>query len=437
MPLDFAVIDSFLKENSEAMKNRALLRHERRRILGDLFDRLSASFGQYEAFESVFTSLVRDEIEKATDFGKLRDLHNKVRADVEAYFLEEDSIVDVHDLLRTARDGITVRVLRLVEEEMERDAFGYPPVGYAWIGLGSEGRDEQTMVTDQDNMIVFGEGAGKGSFTEYLVDQCYEHYKGRGVEDGFEKISSKNVIEYYIKIFSDKVVERLHEVGFPKCTGNVMPSNQKWRGSLTDWKERLEERLTFERGIFEPLDVVILTDARCVAGDQKMLDELLTGFFRFLTDNKNVMKDFIQAAVLMPTALSFFGNFKVEKSGVHKDRLNLKLHGWAPLILAVRMLALSNGVFEPNTLRRIRELRAMNVIKKEMETDLTDAYLVFVKFRIMNQMNSKEVENHMDLSYLRPDMLGPQEQERLRRAMRAVEALQKYIQSVLLFGQAV
>jgi CBS domain-containing protein len=437
MPLNFSVLDSFLKENGEAMKSRTLLRSERYGILADLSRRLEEILREHEAFESEFRNLISDKIDQAGDFSELHELHKTAMKGVLNYFIQEDNVVDVHDLFRISRDCITARVLQLVEDEMDRDGYGQPPAAYTWIGLGSEGRDEQTMVTDQDNMLIFGDEPYKRSFSEYLLDKCYEHHKEEGIEDGFEKVTPKNVIDYYYKVFSDRVVERLHEVGFEKCTGNVMPSNVKWRGSFTDWKDRLEQRLTFERGIFEPLDVVIMTDARFITGEKKLLDDLLTGFFRLLTDHKNVMKDFVQAAVLMPTALSFFGNFKAEKSGDHKGMVNIKLHGWAPLILAVRMLALSNGIFEPNTLKRIRELRATNAIKKDMENDLTDAYLILVKFRILNQANSKEIVNHMDLSYIRPDILDLQDQEKLRKAMRAVEALQKYIQSVLLFGQAV
>jgi len=437
MPLNFSVLDSFMKENGEAMKSRTLLRRERYGILADLCKRLEEILREHEAFESEFRALIADRIDHAADFEELRRVHETVMKGVLNYFTQEDNVVDVHDLFRTARDRITARVLKLVENEMERDGYGRPPAVYVWIGLGSEGRDEQTMVTDQDNMMIIGDEPRRESFSEYLIDSCYEYRRDQGLEDGFEKVTPKNVVDYYFKVFSERIVERLHQVGFEKCTGNVMPSNPKWRGTFTDWKERLAERITFQRGIFEPLDVVIMTDARFVSGEKKLLDDLLAGFFALLTDNKNIMKDFIQAAVLMPTALSFFGNFKAEKTGDHKGMVNIKLHGWAPLILAVRMLALSNGVFEANTLKRIRELRAMNVIKKDMENDLTDAYLILVKFRIMNQVNSKEVANHMDLSYLRPDILDLQEQERLRKAMRAVEALQKYIQSVLLFGQAV
>jgi len=243
------------------------------------------------------------------------------------------------------------------------------------------------------------------------------------------------ILDYYYEVFSQKVADRLHEVGFERCKGGVMPSNKKWRGTPKDWMERIEERLTFERGIFEPLDLIILTDARPITGNTGMLETLLTGFFRALKENKAVMKDFYTSAVLMPTALSFFGNFKTEKSGEYKDMLNIKLLGWAPLILAVRMVAITNGVFETNTLKRIRLLKEMNVIKRDLGADLTDAYLVFVRFRILNQIGLRE-KNDTNTNYLRPDMLGVEEQGRLRKAMKTVEAFQKFIQETLLFGEA-
>jgi CBS domain-containing protein len=406
MPLNLSIIESFLNDNGEALKNRALLRHERARILAGLYNELQESLKDYETFESEFRSLVVHKIEIASTYGELYGFHRRAVGGVETYFLEEDNVVDVHDLFRIVRDGITVRVLQLVEQEMRDEGRGDPPCEYAWMGLGSEGRDEQTMMTDQDNMVIYGEDAD-----------------GKGAD--------------YFSVFAEKAVEGLHEAGFEKCKGGVMPTNDKWRGSLRDWKERLDERLTFDRGILEALDIIIFTDARCIAGKKALLDDLLKYFFARLTDNKRVMKDFIESAVLMPTALSFFGGFKMEKGNEHKDKLNIKLLGWAPLILAVRMLALANGIFVPNTLKRIQLLRERGVIKKDMENELIEGYLIFVKFRIMNQIRNKDTDNPGGLSYVKPDMLGPEGQEGLRKAMKTVEALQKYVQEVLLFGQPI
>ncbi len=290
-------------------------------------------------------------------------------------------------------------------------------------------------MTDQDNMILYGDV--KNTFgTELLRKECYERYIMSDGKGSAQKMTEKHVLDYYFEVFSKKIVERLHDVGFEKCKGGVMPSNEKWRGSLMDLRDRLVQGITFERGLFDSLDIIILTDARPIYGDKELLNNLLREFFKMLTDNKSVMKDLYQSAVLMPTALSFFGNFKTEKAGEHKDMINIKLLGWAPLILAVRMVAITNEVFETNTLRRIRILRNNNVIKKEMETDLMDAYLIFVKFRLHNQIGNKGVSQG-DMNYLNPANLSEDDQVKLRKAMRTVESFQKYIQERLLFGQPI
>lgn len=403
MALNFYSIEAFIAENKERMKDKSLLRHERFRLLQGLRDKLHRSLDDYLRFERELSSLVVEKIQNARTYEDLLKCHKRAVGGIERFFVEEDTVVDVHDLFRIVRDCITLQVLKLVEEEMVQQGHGHPQTNYVWAGMGSEGRDEQTLMTDQDNMILYSD-AGEEA-------------------------------DRYFEVFAAKAVDRLYEVGFERCKGGVMASAEKWRGSLTDWKKRLEQRIIYEQGIFEPLDVIILTDARTVAGDKHLLAQLLTWFFTLLTENKMVMKDFYTSAVLMPTALSFFGNFKTEKSGEFKDMLNIKLLGWAPLILAVRMVAITNGIFETNTLKRIRRLREANVIKKDMEEDLVAAYLIFVRFRIMNQIANRD-GNLAAMNHLRPDMLGADEQTKLRKAMRTVETFQKYIKDTLLFGQS-
>jgi signal-transduction protein with cAMP-binding, CBS, and nucleotidyltransferase domain len=249
-------------------------------------------------------------------------------------------------------------------------------------------------------------------------------------------VTEKALLDFYFEGLAERAVERLHEVGFEKCKGNVMPVNPRWRGSLNDWMQRIDDRLVYQKGLLEPLDLIILSDARAIRGEEDLLDRVMERFFQTLRENKHVMKDFVESAVLMPTALSFFGNFKTEKSGEHKDKFNVKLLGWAPLILAVRMAALTQGILERNTLRRVRQLRSASIIKKEMESDLIEAYLIFVRFRIMNQIEQKD-DGTKDANWINPDTLTVPEQERMRRAMKSVESLQKYMQETLLFGQPI
>lgn len=434
MPLNLTTVENFVVENKERMSDKALLRHERYSVLSRLRDKLQAALDDYVRFESELSSLVVDKIKNAKTYEELRLCHKRAIGGIEKYFFEEDTIVDVHDLFRIVRDGIAVKVLMLTEEEMVEEGYGYPPTNYVWIGLGSEGRDEQTLMTDQDNMILYGEKEGEGNI-EFIRKKYLEHHNANGEALINKTLDEKKLLDFYFEVFSKKVVDRLHIVGFEKCKGGVMPSNEKWRGSVNDFRDRLEQRITYDRGVFESLDVIILTDARPIFGDKNLLTYFLKGFFKVLTDNKAVMKDLYESAVLMPTALSFFGNFKTEKTGEHKDMINIKLLGWAPLILAVRMVAITNGIFETNTLKRIKLLKEKNVIKKDMERDLVDAYLVFVRLRLLNQVNNKGEQSNMN--FLNPAGLSEDDQGKLRKAMRTVESFQKYIQERLLFGQPI
>jgi signal-transduction protein with cAMP-binding, CBS, and nucleotidyltransferase domain len=425
MPLNFSLIESFIAEHQEDMKNRAMLRQERYRILSELGDALQTVLKDYEVFETELHSLVIDIVNNTSSYETLNECHQRAVAGVENFFLEEDMIVDVHDLFRIIRDRIAVRVLELVENEMVEKGLGRPPVDYVWAGLGSEGRDEQTLVTDQDNMLIY-----EGQDDSLASDELKRLHSGTKTRS-----SSGTLVDAYFEMFARLASDRLNDVGFDKCKGGVMPVNERWRGSEKDWKKRIEDRFMRDTGLLEPLDIIILTDARAVKGSKKLLDNFMGYFFSILTNNKSFMKEFIQSAVLMPSALTFFGGFKVEKEGANKDKFNIKVLGWSPLILSVRMLALSNGIYERNTLKRIAILRERNIIKKEVENALTDAYFTFVRYRIINQMNSRD-EGGISSNFLRPDMLGTDEQDRLRRAMKSVESFQKFIQETLLFGQA-
>ncbi len=423
MGLDFSIIDNFVAQYSASMHDKTLLRHDRYNILVRLRDTLWEALRKSERFESEF-SKVLETIDAARDFNALRKYHLASVAGIRIYFEEEQTITDVHDLFRIIRDRLTIRTLRLVEEEMAAVGFGPVPCAYCWIGLGSEGRDEQTFVTDQDNMLVYNAGR-----EVRITDDLKERFTTQG---GPHEAPVSDLLGYYYQEFSRRVTERLHEAGFEKCRGGIMPSNEKWRGSEEDWKARIEETLTRGKGVLELLDLIILTDARAIHGDPTQFKPLLDRFFSLLKENRRVMEQITEASVMMPTALGFFNKFRVETSGDHKGKFNLKVLGWLPLVMSVRALSLAEGLYETNTLKRIKRIREMNMMTKEMAEDLVDAYLLFARFRILNQLSYTGRGN---MSYVDPASLSPEESGKLRRAMKTVETFQKYLHEMVLFGQ--
>jgi signal-transduction protein with cAMP-binding, CBS, and nucleotidyltransferase domain len=423
MALDFSIVDNFVAEYRASMHDRTLLRHDRYAILVRLRETLWEALRKSERFESEF-SRVLEVIDATRDFAALRSYHLASVAGIRIYFEEEQAIADVHDLFRIVRDRLTIRILALVEEEMAAAGFGPAPSGYCWIGLGSEGRDEQTFVTDQDNMLVYNAGR-----EIRITNDLKRRFAGKGRTD---EASPSDILGFYYREFAGRVTERLHEVGFEKCKGGIMPSNEKWLGSEEDWKTRIEEALTRGEGAFELLDLIILTDARVILGDPMQFKPILDQFFSLLKENRRIMKQITEASVMMPTALGFFNKLKVETSGDYKGAFNLKVFGWSPLVMSVRALSLAEGLYETNTLKRIKRIRDMNMMTKEMADELIEAYLLFARLRIVNQL---EHTGAGSMSYVDPASLSTEETGKLRRAMKTVETFQKYLHEMVLFGQ--
>jgi signal-transduction protein with cAMP-binding, CBS, and nucleotidyltransferase domain len=430
MPLNFAIVEAYVAEYHQMMQDKTLLRHDRYRILEALREKMRTPLRDYEVFEAELSTML-ESIGRAKTYKDLQRHHQRSTAGIRNYFLEEQTIPDVHDLFRIVRDSITMRVLELVEQEMEKEGFGPPPVGYCWIGLGSEGRDEQTFVTDQDNMIIH-EDADDDPASQPLRQKYDQHIGKEGQKTG--EVKARDLLAFYFQQFAARAVERLDGVGFAKCKGDIMPSNEKWRGSVMDWSTKIQDSLVLAKENLELLDLIILQDARLIRGPEGLFTTFVDAMRHHLRENRQVMQELASTAVVMPIALGFFGKFKVESTGEQKGKFNIKLFGWAPLIMSVRALGQQEGLLETNTLKRLRRLRDMNLVKRETEADLIDAYLLFVRYRIHNQLNSAD---QAGINFVDPEKLPADEAAKIRKAMRTVEAFQKYINEILLFGQPI
>src|ERR1039457_1746877 len=175
-------------------------------------------------FLNAFTDSVRAEIVKAEKAGErqaalqgriastglFEELH-AIHADLNSLemenFIRVQSVSALHQSCTEYRDLLVRRVLDLVQQELS--GLGKePPVPFALVSMGSDGRGEQTLITDQDHLIVYGDEGGQEA-------------------------------DDYFREFADLLVERLAEIGCKKCTGDIMPSNPTWRGSYSQWRKKL------------------------------------------------------------------------------------------------------------------------------------------------------------------------------------------------------
>lgn len=309
-------------------------------------------------------------------------------------------IPSVHELHRSCteyRDLLAQRVLETVFSEMDAVGLPRPQVSFALISVGSDGREEQTLITDQDNLIVYGDGGGEAA-------------------------------DSYFKEFSTRLVDRLEEAGFKRCTGDIMPTNQTWRGSFSQWRKRLFSIVRYEVEDIgkNTMDLIVMSDARYVAGDQGLASELIDMIRTMERDYFQVLWGMAKAATEMKLALGFMKRIWTEGTGEHKGEFNVKLLAWAPLVMNVRILAINQSIPATSTLERISLLEAEGSFSSPFARDLVDAYHILTRQRILIQIKAlKGIQN--DSYYLNPYQLPTAEREQIRLAMIKVEELQKII----------
>lgn len=335
-----------------------------------------------------------ERLERTESYDELAALHAELNESEMEEFLHSRSVISLHRRCTDYRDGIARKVISLVERETGW-SDRYPP--YALISMGSDGREEQTLITDQDNLIVYGDGGG-------------------------------NDADEYYRRFSETLVERLAQVGFKKCTGDIMPSNPTWRGSYSQWRRKLFSIVRYEYDDYKKnlMDLIVLSDARHVGGDPLLAGELITLIRELERDHFQVLYGMAKAASEMRLALGFLKRLWTEGSGEHKGEFNLKLLAWAPLVMNVRILAINQAIPATNTIERIRRLVDRGGISPTMGEGLIEGYDILTRHRILAQIRViKGIQN--DSYYLNPYTLPADERERLRQALLRIEELQKLI----------
>jgi len=349
-----------------------------------------------EALANRETSL-RRAITEASTYPVLKTIHDDLNALEMDRFLKIQSVPALHASCTEYRDMLAKRAVELVTRELAEGGKITPAVPLALISMGSDGREEQTLITDQDYLIVYGDG---------------------GDDD----------VDGYFKEFSELLVERMAEIGFKKCTGDIMPSNPTWRGSLSQWRKKLLSIVRYEFDDYAKnlMDLIVLSDARYVAGDRELADTLIRMIRGLEQDYFQVLWGMAKAATEMKLALGFLKRIWTEGSGEHKGEFNLKLLAWAPLVMNVRILAINQGIPATSTVQRIDLLEAEKSFSAATAAGLRDAYHIMTKHRILLQIKViKGIQK--DSYYLNPYELPTDERERLRHALLKIEELQKII----------
>ena len=288
--------------------------------------------------------------------------------------------------ITTITDTVTRQLLRIAEREL-----GPPPCDYAWAALGSQGRSEQSAKSDQDNALVLSNDV-QADDDEYFAAMA------RIVNDG------------------------LDACGYVYCPGDVMASNAKWRQPLDSWKRY------FHKWINVPeqkalMHANIFFDLRCIHGNTEIIDELKDSIRDQAQKNELFLALMAKNAMSYQPPLGFFRQFVLEKTGEHKNTLDLKLHGIMPIVEIARIRSLAAGELRVTTRNRLAAAARAGEITEADAASLTDALDFIEKLRVEHQSRQLRAGQDPD-NFLAPDQLSPLVRQNLKSAFSQVRVSQ-------------
>ncbi len=297
-------------------------------------------------------------------------------------------------IITTISDVILGRFIDFAIEEM-----GEPPVRFAFISLGSEGRGEQTLATDQDNAIIF----------EDIPDD-----------------KSKEFQEYFHH-FSTKVCTWLDEAGYDFCKGEVMAMNPEWCQSLNIWKDYFSSWIN-DASPQDLMEVSIFFDFRCLYGDGSLVEDLRHHITTTVENRDAFFHQLAENALLFRLPVDFFGNISVESGGEHANTFNIK-NIIALIVGYARIYSIIHNLTNTNTLERMELLLEGGIVSKELHDEIEEAYDFLMQIRFRHQLKCIENGTTPD-NFVYMNELSYMENTVLKKIVSQLSNLQKKLHTV-------
>lgn len=356
--------------------------------------------------------IVKDEKDEIVGVLNLMSLTSFFASHIYSVTLEVDNATTIEELKNASRNfikiiralyakGVKVRYISRLLSQLNAKLFGKlffltaPEElikNSTLIVMGSEGRSEQILRTDQDNAII-------------ISDEC-----------AMEK--------EIIKKFTEDFTACLCEFGYPKCPGNIMLSNSYWRRSLSEFKKLIYQWIN-STNRDDMLNLAIFYDSTAVCGDRTLLKELKEYLYSQCEYKPSFYAHFAASVLSFETPLNFFADFVVGKKD-HKDELNIKKGGIFPIVHGARSLSLEYKLKECNTIARLKKLHELDVIDKEFASELIESFNFMLTLRLKARLN--KIDNGLELdNYINPSKLNTLEKDLLKDSFKIVDKFKKFL----------
>ncbi len=339
-----------------------------------------------------------DALTQDPEFYGLREV-KAVQVDVAQGLLEDNlPAPEIQALLTHVNNDIYRRVAEKAVTLIEEERGGAPPVRFAVIVMGSSGRGENFINPDQDNGIIL---------EDYPVERHDE------------------INDYFIR-FSELVTRNLDAIGFPLCEGHVMATNPLWRKSISEWKYQtlrwFQKRSTFQVQLSD-----VFFDFDTVCGALPLGRELREHVTKFVQTEPTVLQAMFQTEADRHVALGLFGMLRTERRGEGLlPSINLKHGGILPLVGAVRLLALKEGLETTSTYQRIGQLHEAGIFSDDEADDYTSAFK-HLTFILLRQQLRDFRRFQKATRYVRKSAMSRREKQVLKMSLKAIRSLQERV----------
>jgi CBS domain-containing protein len=307
------------------------------------------------------------EIKYAKDVETLRHIRVLASQLTQGYLEQEIPIYFITKVISEINTAITKRIIKLCINELGQE----PPVAYTWLAMGSQGRKEQLLITDQDNALVF----------ENVSEEEYPAVK-----------------EYFLAL-STKITEKLNTVGFEYCPANIMASNPKWCNSLKEWKKQFKDWVNNPTADKILLSIIFF-DFEYIDGDKDLYNQMSDSVFKYIAERKTFLGFLSKATLNNPAPLGFFKQFLVEQDGEHKDQFDIKSRAIRPLVDAARIFSLHHNLKINSTIARFEKLMEVEPQNRDFFESCAHAFKILLQFRTLQGLANNDGGKFVDINSL-------------------------------------
>ncbi len=329
-------------------------------------------------------------IKRSKKYKKIKLIRGAILQLLKGYLDQNIPMMLTSKIISELNDACTKQVIEIVLKKMDTP----PPVQFSWLAMGSQGRSEQLLQTDQDNALVY----------EDVSDALAESTK-----------------KYFIDL-ATHINKGLFEIGYEYCPAEMMASNPNWCLSLTECKNKVHHWIT-NTGKNEVLLSFIFFDYSLVYGDKELTNNLSDYIFEEIKSNPTFYIHLVSGALQSPSPTGFFREFLLEQDGANKDFFNIKNRALMPLADAARVLILSHSVKSiSNTVERFEKLVELEPQNAELYLSCASSYKILLRFRTNQGLLHNDSGQFISL-----ETLSKTEKLKLKSIFKTIKELQELI----------